>query len=184
MSVPRDLPGVYAEYCRDVSKATMALSLETTMLLWQSCDAIDAANVADFGSGWSSYVLRRWAQQREGVTVTSVDDDAEWMQNTVRFLKRHELTGGEMMLWDDYRVAPTGPHDVILHDLGGGKMRESTMPIVAAQVAVGGMAIFDDAHHEGHRRAMRRMDDRFDWIDVRRASMDRWGRFPMLGVRK
>ncbi len=184
MTIPRDLGHDYVKYCRVVSSPQMALSMETSILLWQTCEAMDATNVADFGSGWSSYVLRRWAAAHDGVKVTSVDDNDDWLTKTAVFLAEHDLNGGELVSWEEYQTAPPAPHDVVLHDLAGGMIREDAMPLIAQQVRLGGMAIFDDAQHAEHRAAMRQLDGLFDWIDVQRPTTDAFGRYAMLGVRK
>jgi predicted O-methyltransferase YrrM len=177
-----ELVPAYVDYCWNVSRRSMALSLETAVLLWQVCRAAGAASVADFGSGFSSYVLRRYAAETGGVTVTSVDDNAVWLARTAEFAGRHGVGGGEFVLWADYQASPGGPHDVVLHDLAGGKVREAAMAFVAGRVRPGGHVVFDDAQHDGHRASMVALGDRFEWVDVRKRTEDQIGRYAMLGV--
>ena len=172
----------YMDYCQHVSARSMALSIETATLLFNLCETVDAVNVADFGSGFSSYVLRRYAADHPGVQVTSVDDNAAWLAKTGGFLDRWNLVDGLLMSWDEYREKPTGPHDVILHDLAGGELRNESMPFVADQARAGGLVVFDDMQHEPHREAAAGLVG-FEWLDTRAGTLDEIGRFAVVGVR-
>jgi len=167
----------YRDYCTDVSEPGMAMSLQTgTFLLWL-CRARQPVTVADYGSGWSSYVLRLYAQQ-SGATVTSVDTDPDWLQATCEFLAAQQMPTDGLMLWEDYRHTHT-VHDLIFHDLANGVMREATMHDAVERCIPGGVVIFDDAHHESHHNAARQVCGRYGMrlVDMDDVTKDGMGRF-------
>ena len=60
-----------------VSSKGMALSLETAALVLLLCEIKQPKTIVDLGSGFSSYVLRKWAQgAKHDVVVWSVVDAA------------------------------------------------------------------------------------------------------------
>lgn len=144
----------YIDYCVNVSPRTMAASIEEMSYLYAVCEQFRPRTVIDFGSGFSSYALRLYAGRTGGVSVLSVDDDAEWLERTAEFLaKRGQPTDG-LMAWDEYQADPV-PFDVGLYDLASGREREAGMPLVASMLRPGGRLIFDDAQHGEHQEAMR-----------------------------
>ena len=168
----------YRTYCTTVSKRSMALSIETCAYLWWLCVHVDARAVADLGSGFSSYVLRRYAAEaHHRVRVASVDDNDEWLINTRQFivdqgLDPKGLFGNE---WADHPAK----YDVICHDYSAGPNREGWMVVAAEHLAPNGVLLFDDAQHVGHRLAMAETARRFGLrlFDVFEQTVDEVGRY-------
>jgi predicted O-methyltransferase YrrM len=127
----------------------MAASLETTAVLLALCRAERVTSAIDLGSGFSSYVLRRWAREADCV-VFSVDDDPVWLTRTKEFLDGHDLPGGDLCLWP---ALPNRTFELVFHDLANGARREEAM--ATALQASSRLVIFDDAQHRGHRAAMK-----------------------------
>lgn len=153
--IDAELRPAYDDYVMSVSPAYMAASLETSIYLFHLCQATRATSVLDLGSGFSSYVFRRYAQEAgESVTVTSVDTEEQWLLHTSAFLDKHRCAADGLVTWADYQSAPTGPHDVVFHDLASGDVREAAMSFATKQVSDRGAIVYDDAHHQGHRDRM------------------------------
>ena len=76
----------YLEYVTNVSSSGWAASLEVSALLYALADELQPAVMADYGSGFSSYVLRRWAADNPAVgsVVISLDASPEWLAVTGR----------------------------------------------------------------------------------------------------
>jgi len=178
----------YQAYVRDVSSAAMAASLRTAGVLLYLCRRLRARRVLDLGSGFSSYVLRTWvAESGAPGQVLSVDDSAEWLERTGQFLASQGRAATGLLAWERFRqeVSRLEPFDVVFHDLAGGQLREEAMPIAFACVKrPSGVILLDDAHHAGHRQAMRRLAraDGFDLFSLRRVTLDASRRFAMLAV--
>jgi predicted O-methyltransferase YrrM len=166
----------------------MAASLQTAGVLLWLCRRLRAHRTLDLGSGFSSYVLRAWvAESGAPGQVLSVDDSAEWLERTGRFLASQGQPAGGLLEWERFRREAAGlaPFDVVFHDLAGGQLREEAMPVAFACVKrPSGVILLDDAHHAGHRRAMRRLAgaNGFDLFSLRRVTLDSSRRFAMLAL--
>jgi predicted O-methyltransferase YrrM len=183
MDLRSELAFAYDEYTRDVSPDNMAVSLLTATYLLFLCRSLGAKRVADFGSGFTSYVLARYAAETEAVTVTSVDDDAEWLGKTKTFIETRGFRSN-LTMWDDYCEADIH-HDVACYDLGKGDVRNRGMELVARRTRPGGVVLFDDAMHDGHRSVMEAISREFRWdlFFLQDQTTDSYGRFAALLVK-
>lgn len=182
-SMCADLSDVYNEYTRDVSPNNMAVSLRTAVYFLYLCRALDARSVADFGSGFTSYIAGLYAQEVGGVDAASVDDNAEWLEKTRTFIEARQLKS-DLMLWDDYKHTHTA-HDVACYDLGNGEVRNAGMELVARRTKPGGVVLFDDAMHAGHRSEMERVAHKFRWdlFFLHEYTTDQYGRFAAVMIK-
>lgn len=175
----------YRQYCTTVSRRSMALSIETCSYLWWLCDVKAASAVADLGSGFSSYVLRRYATESgRTVLVHSVDSDPEWLSRSAQF-SVDQGQGGDGFLTGDEWLALDATYDVILNDYDKGDVREAFAGHGADRLNPGGVIVFDDAQNQSHLRNMaetclERDMDLFALVDQ---TMDEVGRFAMAGAR-
>lgn len=177
------LADAHAEYVATMSVANMAASLETCAYIAYLCDTVQPRRVVDVGSGFSSYVLRRYAANDPAVSVVSVDHDQDWLAKTREFLASHDLPANDLLSWDEFVAAPDG-YDLAFHDYAHGDLREATMPDVVTRVKPGGLIVFDDAQHSGHRRAMAEAVDKRDTYSLRRWTLDDIGRYSLVAIRR
>lgn len=170
------------EYGDTVSPHNMTMSVWTAALLWWLCDETKATRVCDLGSGFSSYVLRRYAEGKS-VEVVSVDDDDEWLARTGSFLTGHDMDDGALVAFSEWRDA-SDKFDVILHDLAGGYVREATMRTAVGRLNPGGAVIFDDAQNRSHHKHIAHVCAAADLVllDVWEATLDAIDRFAALAV--
>ena len=169
----------YVDYCLNVAKRSMAINIETAALLWYECDRSQARSVCDLGSGFTSYVLARYAAESGyPVSVMSVDDDVEWMTKSAGFLRRHRLPSESVVSYDVWSGC-ADMFDVIIHDFNSGGTRNRTMWEVAGRVNPGGVIIFDDMQNDGHRTEMGRVAVAHEWplVDVLMISTDETHRY-------
>jgi predicted O-methyltransferase YrrM len=156
----------------------MAASLETSALLFALCRTAGVSSAIDFGSGFSSYVLRSWAAEAGGA-VASVDDDPAWLGRTSEFLRARGLSLEGLYLWPS---TPSRTYDLVFHDLAAGALREASMS--TAVQASKRLVVFDDAQHRGHRAAMTATArGRFRIFSLRRFTLDATRRYAALAVR-
>ncbi len=130
----------YDYYTTYVSAPAMAISLETASYV--GLIARTARSAVDFGSGFTSYVLRRYCPD-----VWSVDDDPEWLEKTREFLHGRDFSTDQLVLMEDY---PAGQHDLVVYDYAGGEIRDASYRFAFAQVAPGGTIVVDDMQWEQH----------------------------------
>lgn len=152
----QELAAEHAEYVASVSTASMAASLETATLLWRLCDAVKPTRLLDTGSGFSSFVLRRWAGEQEYAAVWSVDDDAQWLERTRAFLASRKLTDRGLMTWEAFAAQDNGPFDLVFHDMGTMATRIHSLPAVLRRVTPDtGVIVLDDTHNRKYVEAAR-----------------------------
>ncbi len=180
-----ELAGAYEEYTSKVSPDNMAVSIKTAAYFLFLLRALDAVRPADFGSGFSSYVLGKYASEHgQYVDATSVDDSAEWLERTGEFLSSAHLYT-ELMSWSHYKNTHHH-HDVVLYDLGNGQLREIGMEMVARRTVSGGVVLFDDVQHESHRAQMQDVATkvRSKLYFLHEYTSDQYGRFAALLVKR
>ncbi len=142
-----DLKPAYQKYLDEVSTVDMALSFETSQLLYALAKIKKAKRILDLGSGFSSYVMRLYAKNSgNDVTVYSIDDDKGWLEKTKIFLDAMQVSTEHVLEWNDFKKeAPTG-FDLISHDLGGLEIRAESLPFVLSLMDKSGIIVLDDMH--------------------------------------
>jgi predicted O-methyltransferase YrrM len=185
-----ELEATYQEYVTMVSRWDWAISLELAAVLMAFCRLLRPTRILDTGSGYSSYVLRRYAaEELRPIHVTSVDNDPEWLDETRGYLMTHGLSSNNTLTWDEFKGQDCGEFDLVLHDLGHEDERLRTLSDVLALVRPGGAVLLDDVgnpHMERYGAYARRMLSarRFRAYSLRALTRERWySRYAMLGVR-
>lgn len=177
------LEDAYQDYIKHVSPSQMTIALETSAyILWAAGrvqERLERPIVGiDYGSGFTSYVLRKACGR-----VWSVDDSSEWLEWTRRFLERHDVYNNRLCLWDDDDYRAQSP-DVVVYDFSSGEMRDNNFQFAIGQVAPGGIAILDDANHEGHQKSMHAAAKKFgyDLFGLQDWTRDYYKRFAAMVV--
>ncbi len=171
-------------YGRDVSTPDMAVSLHSATLLAALCELRRPRRVLDAGSGFSSYVLRRFScDDRE---IWSVDDNEQWLDTTRTYLERQGIDNDRLLPWDTFAESDEREFDLIFHDLGAIRdVRTNTLPDICSRLAPGGLILLDDFHKHRYRYRARRIltRDGFEVIPLRHHTLDGFGRYAALARR-
>lgn len=184
-TVSAELVDAYTDYVQTVSEAEHAVSLQTAAYLLFLCRTQEAERVLDLGSGFSSYVLQHYADTAPyPVTAYHVDTDPVWGERTTAFAERYGVAV-RVESWSDFIGIVHGPFDIVFHDLAGGDTRNETMPYASSLVMWGGLIVFDDCHHDGHRDNARAVcaRDGLQWFSLHRQTSDTFSRFAAIGVK-
>ena len=169
---------LYRHYCNAVSPQDMAASPATVAYLWQLCEAINPDRVLDLGSGLSSAVLRKWQQERKpSVEIVSVDDNAEWLEKTRKFLTDNELSTDNLCTPDDVK----GEFDLVFHDLAGGEVRDRAAEWAMRSLRPGGIIVLDDAHKHSYGATAGK--EGVDLYSLEKLTRDAVGRWSVLGIK-
>jgi predicted O-methyltransferase YrrM len=134
-----------------------------SVFLTTMCEQVRPRTILDLGSGFSSYVFRRYAhgvEQGEQPVVYSVDESGRWLEKTHAFLRRHELDDPNLSTWSEFQATNPPPFDLVLYDLATLEVRVKLLPAVLNFCRPGGLIVIDDIHVPGYRRAIRRSLDR------------------------
>lgn len=173
--VSGELAEFYDFYTTYVSMAQMAISLETAAYI--GVLARTAGSAVDFGSGFTSYVLRRYCDD-----VWSVDDSDEWLENTRVYLNGRDVTTDQLVLIDDY---PSAQHDLVVYDYAGGETRDALYGFAFSQIAPGGTIVLDDMQWDSHAENAESAatEAGMELFSCKSWTLDRFGRFAMAAVR-
>jgi SAM-dependent methyltransferase len=171
----------YQKYTQTISSPVMALSLELAGTLDALCALLRPCHIADLGSGFSSYVLRRYAAGARA-DVVSVDADTKWLSRTRDFLQCEGLSPHELVEWSAFTNARYAAFDLVVDDLGHIQRRIDTIPRVLELLRPAGFIVFDDFHKPNVRTAIlqacRAGGHRV--FSLRRTTLDRFGRYACL----
>lgn len=172
-----ELDPVYERYVAVVSERRFAASLETSAFLWHLCRATEATSILDLGSGFTSYVFRRYKDESSHpVRVVSVDHDVEWLDRTRRFLLDEGASSDGLIRLED--LPPAGRFTLIYNDFHG-PVRVNLMRKVAGRADV---IVYDDADRWRDRRELRPIAQRFGltFYDASPWTRDFLGRWALL----
>ena len=179
----RQLQPAYESYVHSVSAGDHAMSLELAAFLLELARHTGARRVVDLGSGFSSYVLRRYADERPDTDVTSIDSSPDWLERSRDFVDDHGLDVDRFVDWSCFEPRDEiGSFDVVLHDLGDMTLRTASLSDALLLAGPGGYVVLDDVHKRGYRAFARRVVAASSaWrIDIRAVTRDRLGRYAML----
>jgi predicted O-methyltransferase YrrM len=181
-----DLKPTHDEYVSKVSSWEWAISLEAASVLMACCRLLNPRQMLDTGSGYSSYVLRRYvAEAPQEAQVTSVDDDPKWLDKTRAYLAQHDLPWDDVLLWNEFHALGPREFDLVLHDLGSEGDRVRTLNHVLGLVRSGGVVLLDDAQMETYGPYARRRlaAESFRFYSLRPFTREHgYSRYTMLGV--
>ena len=175
------LAAEHARYCREISSEKMAADLGFSSFLQLWCQTHKPKRVVDLGSGFTSYVLRRYAAAARGTPceVWSVDDDAAWLGRTRDYLLEMKQDVSHLMVWSEFiKVAPHD-FDLVVHDAGSMQFRADNLGPALDLARSGGLVLLDDVHRFEYRAtALELLATRgYRFLSVR-ALRDTYGRYP------
>ena len=179
-----ELGAAHDDYVARMSSLDMAISRQVAALLWALCDGLKPRRALDLGAGFGSFVLRLCGASG-GVDVWTVDDETESLERTRQFVASHGLPEGRFTSWRECSFGAAGTFDLVFYDLGSMAARARRLPDVMNLVADRGVLVLDDMHKEEYAPAVEKTlgGDRWQFLDPRPLSLDRFGRFCGVVVR-
>ena len=159
-----DLEEMYKYYRENISPGNYPISLGLSRYLLDLCWKTKPKLILDRGTGFSSFVFRKYALESwRPVKIISVDSNERWINKTVEFLRYCELKTEGLFLWEDFLKYDLDKrkYDIILEDYTISK-RTKSLPIVLDMMASNGYLILDDANHEIYKSAIFKAVKRFN----------------------
>lgn len=136
----------YMQYYEEVSP--QSIHLQTANDVFQLLDSVDSA--CDLGTGFSSVLLREYAQHVRNIPILSVDDNPYWLEKNKEFVKSANLPNDTMVLLETIDTIRPPRFDLVIHDMGNNAFtRIRTLPL-AIQMAKRFLVI-DDANYWFYR---------------------------------
>jgi len=178
----------YQEYVENVSEAVWAISLELAEQLVRLCDERQPKRILDLGSGFSSYVLGKWAKEH-GAECWSVDDKKDWLEKTQDFVYGHDAAANNhgWELWEQfYNPRPgrtdRGKFDFVCYDMGTLHTRMRVIRPVMFHVAPGGLLVMDDLNFTEYHRAVEWLLNRWGFTkeSLKEQTLDQFGRYAWM----
>lgn len=180
----KSLLPVYQYYIKHVSNPVMTVSLETASTLFIICEYIAPSRILDLGSGFSSYVFRKYSSLQNGkVTVYSIDDDSYWLGMTRDFLKYQNLSSNNLILWKSFISNEYHHFDLIFNDIGTMVFREKVLPMVLGFAnPKRNVIILDDMQFSTYEKRVKQVLQNFYFRSANLISTtkDEFGRFSAL----
>lgn len=172
----------YDYYVTQVSIPDMAVSLELAVLLQLLCESLAPKRILDLGSGFSSYVFRKYASVAQGCEILSVDDDAEWLEASRNYLKLKGVDASNCITWKEFQETPTDKFDLILHDLGKVPFRQKAFDEVVARLDKNGIILLDDVHKLDYAKYLVNRVESLPWqlYSAKKYTYDQYRRYSAI----
>lgn len=145
-NIEQKINDLYNDYVPRVSAKGHAGSLELGLYCYRIALAKQPNTIVDLGSGFTSAVLRLY-QKNKNCNVISVDDNADWLEKTKKFLDKHYLESDNLVLWDTF-LKTANTYDFVLYDLGRLTTRIQFINEPFKLINETGVLILDDAHFD------------------------------------
>lgn len=202
-AVLKELKPYYNEYTSEVSPDDWAISLELATFLQIFCDITKPKSILDLGSGFSSFVFRRYqATAHIKPVVWTCDDSQKWLKKTRTFLAKHNLSSENLTTLNSFLefLSTTGDvknklqselknFDLILHDLGSMESRagrlerlERLLTVLIPLSSPNGIIILDDIHKPNYLKAVIQLSKHLNCrlYNLRFYTLDSYGRHSAL----
>jgi len=190
LDLAKSIPGeeaiasLYQHYVTQYSRADMAISFELAKSILNLCHTQLPRKTLDLGSGFSSWVFRKYAKENNA-TGWSVDDDPAWLEKTKKFLSENNLETDHCIVLQDFIQSDETGFDMVLLDLNFVEVRKNYIQLAVERCRKGGLVLFDDVHKADYR------DDvlKLCWslpirlYDIRDYTLDKFARYTWLGIK-
>lgn len=199
-AVLKELKPYYKEYTSEVSPDDWAISLELATFLQIFCDITKPKSILDLGSGFSSFVFRRYqATAHIKPEVWTVDDSQKWLKKTRTFLEYTTYPCENLTTWNSFLEFLSTTRDVknklqsevknfdlILHDLGSMESRagrlERLLMVLIPLSSPNGVIILHDIHKPNYLKAVIQMSKHLNCkvYNLKFYTLDSYGRHSAL----
>jgi SAM-dependent methyltransferase len=180
----------YEWYIQRVSRKDMAVSLEASLWLYYILENYGinrSPRVIDFGSGFSSYVIRLYKRNNLNTKVYTVDDSQVWLYKTHEFLVDKKVNSDNLFFWGNIRRGEhnkelDGQFDFVFYDMGTMDVRRLSFDLVKKRFFTKDKTLFiaDDLHHGTYRNYLEgyvKDNGVITMYDVKQHTLDSYGRY-------
>jgi len=152
--IAEEFSAPYEAYLRNISTDRMTISLELATFLSFICALTRPRRVLDLGSGFSSYVFRKYQAEEGGpIEVLSIDHSPHWLEKTRAFLAEQGLSTGQMETLATFKATTPLPFDVLFYDLGA-ERRKLLSRVISLRHSTG-LVVLDDFQIIHYRKYVR-----------------------------
>jgi protein-L-isoaspartate O-methyltransferase len=178
----------YKYYTENISPDNMSMSLKLAFFMYELCNKFKFEIVMDRGSGFSSFILRLYAEEQDfPVTVFSVDSSSEWIKKTRSYLEQNNLSTKNLYIWDDFYRSFKGKieFDFILEDAIT-ILRKRTPNQLTSFLSKNGVMLWDDYQTKYHKKIVKNQCVKLNMeiVDIQEETLDSYGRYGVLTRKK
>jgi predicted O-methyltransferase YrrM len=178
----QNLKEQHSYYITNISIGNSAASLEVSSFLDAFIRVKGSKRIVDLGSGFSSYVLRKYMSESVDVEVWSVDSDKNWLNKTHDFLLKKNLNAEHLCTWDEFVTSINGKFDLIFLDVRPVKRRVDNLKLLYDSLSKDGVLVIDDVHKDHLRLPMLRYFNHNpgELVNLKKITIDNLGRYSAL----
>ena len=168
----KQIESEYNDYCSTVSKYGHPMSIQSIKWLVDYINADkNIKTVADFGSGFSSFAIRKYCPN---VINDSYDTDVTWLKKTEGYLKKEGVRHDRL---HHYNADFPENFDLIVWDLKGSYFRRQEFLKIKEKFA-NSICIIDDCHDPSYIEMCRTLAAKDGW-DLKEITeiKDEFGRY-------
>lgn len=172
-------------YVENISRVDMAASLELSSVVYDLCRMTSPKKMIDIGSGFSSFILRTYAEKTPKCRVWSIDDDTVWLDKTREYLKISSLNTDNLLTLEEFVASSENEFDILLLDLNYVEVRKNYINLVVERCKQGGVILFDDVHKREFMMEVLQQTKKLPvkLYDLSAVTKDQFGRFALLGIK-
>ena len=162
-------------------RASTAIEAKDAIALWHLMEKRKPKRILEMGSGFSTWVIRKWAwAQEHDVVVWTLDTEWKWLGTVLVELEQLHLSTEHCLHYDSFMscLRDTVAHfDLIFVDHGPCAKRVEDYNLYMSLLAPGGVAVFDNWHLPHYHTKMQPLleADGFEIEDLSGdSSSERW----------
>lgn len=170
-----------------ISTDGMSISLELATFIYYLCNTYKFKTLMDRGSGFSSFVLRLYAEEQDfNVEVYSIDDNREWLNKTKNFLKENNLSIKKMYMWNWFygRYKNKIKFDFMLEDAKKKLRVETSNEFTSFMDKENGVILWDDAKPHNGLITNQAIKLNINKYDIKKYTIDKYGRYGVITTKR
>ena len=171
-----DIASEYKEYCSNVSKYGHPMSLQSVKRLIQVIGQLHRGGdqkpkVADFGSGFSSFAIRKYTDAENH----SFDTSPDWLKKTKEYLYLKNQNCDNLFVYNRENVPED--MDMVIWDLGSSGFRVSEFMAVKEKFR-NSVCVIDDCHDPSYIKMCKDLEKKDGWklLEIQ-GDKDEFGRY-------
>lgn len=168
------------DYISNFSVGTSAASLEVSAIIYSICEIIDCKNLVDFGSGYTSYVLRKYEKdQKKNLSIYSIDSSVTWLDTTKNFIKKQNCPEKKLITWSEFENNNSYDFDLAVIDIRPIQRRVQIIEKFLKINKKNTVLIIDDLHKDHLKLPILKLSEKYKFIiyDLKDLTLDNFGRY-------
>lgn len=174
----------HTDYITNISVGSSAASLELSALICSIYEIKSPQNVIDYGSGYTSYILRKIQSTNKSVNknVFSVDSSDDWLNKTQDYLRQNKLVEKNLLTWEEYSKNYSLNFDLVIVDIRPITRRVELIKNYLLYNKKNTILIIDDFHKDHLKKPILMLKKKFNFkiYSLKDITLDNYGRYAAI----